>query len=297
MNDNYYRVDKVEGFEVSVLGNDHLSLRLVPELGGRIVSLRDKKSGREWLDGWQEDKGRRLFHPADPLDYASGPFAGVDECLPTVQRCRLGEIELPDHGELWRTEPTFSGDEDGLLCTWNLACLPLSLQRRITLEERKIVLNYCLQNHSPDPVPFLWAWHPLFRLEEGDRLETGQPFSQCRSSEGSLLPWPAPFPGQDLSAADVGTAEPAYAKIFLGPLQDPRVTIHGRKSLLEIEWSEKVMPWVGIWILRGAWNDLHHWAIEPTNAPVDFLSEAIPDRNTLLTAQEKRKWEIQLKFR
>lgn len=39
-------------FEIHYLESDEVSLGLVPTLGGRIVSLRDRRSGREWLDGW-----------------------------------------------------------------------------------------------------------------------------------------------------------------------------------------------------------------------------------------------------
>jgi hypothetical protein len=88
------------GFQIHTLANDSLSLSTAPELGGRIVSIRDRISGREWLDGWSPASKRRIWHPTDPTNFETGPGAGIDECLPTVSPCKIGRRSLPDHGEL-----------------------------------------------------------------------------------------------------------------------------------------------------------------------------------------------------
>ena len=74
----------VGDFEIHTLTNEHVSLSIAPALGGRIVSLRDRVSRREWLDGWSPVSKRRIWHPTDPANFESGPGAGIDECLPTV---------------------------------------------------------------------------------------------------------------------------------------------------------------------------------------------------------------------
>jgi hypothetical protein len=42
---------------------------------------------------------------------------------------------------------------------------------------------------------------------------------------------------------------------------------------LALEWPAELFPYAGVWITRGVWKGLHHWAIEPTNAPLDRLSD------------------------
>src|SRR5687767_6551883 len=50
MQDNYDRVKKPRAFNSIVLENEYLRARVLPELGGRLVSIYDKKRKRELLD-------------------------------------------------------------------------------------------------------------------------------------------------------------------------------------------------------------------------------------------------------
>ena len=47
-----HRVTNRGDFRVHSLSNEFINLEMVPELGGRIVSLTHQESQREWLDGW-----------------------------------------------------------------------------------------------------------------------------------------------------------------------------------------------------------------------------------------------------
>ena len=83
-------------------------VRIVPALGGRIVSL--VALGREWL--WTNE-ALPAREPADGASYGeTGDSGGYDECFPTVAACnipngvaRFGGLALPDHGELWAQRP------------------------------------------------------------------------------------------------------------------------------------------------------------------------------------------------
>ena len=81
--------ETIDGFEIHTLENERVSLSMAPVLGGKIVSLRDRISGRQWLDGWEPAASRRLWHPSDPEVFETGPGAGIDECLPTVLPCKV----------------------------------------------------------------------------------------------------------------------------------------------------------------------------------------------------------------
>lgn len=97
------------------------------------------------MAGFPED-ARRLYHPFDPADYATGPGAGIDECLPTVLPCEVEGRALPDHGELWNTPPDFS--PDGLRCHWSLRSLPLDFTRHLRLCRDTLHLHYRIQNRA-----------------------------------------------------------------------------------------------------------------------------------------------------
>lgn len=286
-----------EGFEIHTLSNKNLQLRLAPQLGGRVVSLFDRQANREWLDGWLPEENRRLWLPSDPKDFSTGTGSGIDECFPSVLPCHWDGQAIPDHGELWNTAPDFSFGDDFLTCLWNLKCLPFTFERTIRLKGSQITFNYRIKNLGDHPLPFLWALHPLFRLEEDDHLILQDQPTQCQSPEGKVYDWPSPQDGQDLSRADTGIAEPAAAKVFLGPLQKGDAILQGTQSRLHLKWPADLFPWAGIWITRGAWKGLHHWAIEPTNAPFDHLDRIPPELLTPLEPQETQDWALELEIR
>lgn len=283
---------QVGEFNIHTFANDAVSLSVAPELGGRIVSLRDRLARREWLDGWAPAGKRRIWHPTDPTNYETGPGAGLDECLPTVLPCKVGRKSLPDHGELWNQSPVFEVDPKGAFtCRWKLKSLPLAFQRHISLGKNGVRFDYRLENLAQAPTPFLWAWHPLFTWKRGDQICTS--VKSCLAPGGDeVLPWP----GNDLSRAFFPEGATPAAKVFLGPLTQGRAEIRtARGARLSLSWPAALFPYAGIWITRGFWKGLHHWAIEPTNAPVDRLSDVRnPSMVSLLSPGEVREWRVTL---
>ena len=282
------------GFDIHTLKNDAVSISAAPELGGRIVSLRDRLSRREWLDGWMPAGKRRIWHPTDPADFETGPGAGIDECLPTVLPCGIANRHLPDHGELWNQAPEFTVDSQaGFFCRWNLKSLPLAFERRISLVKNEVRFDYRIENLAGAGTPFLWAWHPLFAWKRGDQIRSTE--KTCLSPGGEAL---HPWPGNDLSRAYFPKGKTPAAKVFLGPLFKGRAEILAANGArLSLNWPSALFPYAGIWITRGFWKGLHHWAIEPTNAPVDRLSEIRePTSLSLLAPRETREWTLTVKL-
>src|ERR1041385_3849854 len=91
-----------QGFEVFTLANNEIELGVVPELGGRIVSLKNLRTRREWL--WHPLGGRKLFRNQAGDSFERSPLVGMDECLPTIAPCSWQQRNLPDHGELWTAD-------------------------------------------------------------------------------------------------------------------------------------------------------------------------------------------------
>jgi hypothetical protein len=238
---------------------------------------------------------RRLWRPADPADYETGPGAGLDECLPTVLPCVIGSARLGDHGELWNQIPAFDealAEEGVLACQWSLRSLPLAFERQISIHNGEIRFHYRLCNRANSKTPFLWAWHPLFSWKPGDQIQTSE--KSCCTPDGQRPAWPHIHPGTDLSRAEFPADSMPAAKVFLGPLADGHAAITAKNgATLTLEWPAEQFPYAGIWISRGFWKGLHHWAIEPTNAPVDRLSDIKDHSHTsLLAAREVREWNL-----
>jgi galactose mutarotase-like enzyme len=289
---------RIREFVVHTLANDALSISIAPELGGRIVSLKHRHSGREWLDGWSPAAKRRIWHPTDPSSYETGAGGGIDECLPTVLPCELGGVRLGDHGELWNQTPAFDAElaeQEGVLaCRWALKSLPLAFERRISIHDSEVRFHYRLGNRAASETPFLWAWHPLFSWKRGDQIRTSE--TSCLTPDGAHVPWPEAQPGHDLSRATFPKGATPAAKVFLGPLTHGGAAIVAETgATLTLAWPAEQFPYAGIWITRGFWKGLHHWAIEPTNAPVDRLSDIHePSPLSLLSPREIREWTLKL---
>jgi len=262
---NSYEIREEQGFKVYVLNNQQVEVAIVPELGARLLSLKDLRSRREWL--WHPPGKRRLFRNQPGDDFVRGPMAGLDECLPTVAPCEWRGRALPDHGEAWNAAWTVDaqGWETGFLrATLNLELSPFTFERTLELSDNEVRLEYRLANCSPVEEAYLWAMHPLLQLQPGDRLELPETTRALLNGAG----W--------IDALDSAHLPGGCQKVFASPLETGKAAIQNTAAgdRLEFEWDPEENNTLGIWLTRGGWNGLHHFAIEPANGASDLLSEA-----------------------
>lgn len=273
-------------FPIHRLRSDVLEVSVVPSLGARVVSLRNRLTGREWL--WHAGTQPRHFANVlgDPFELS--PLVGWDECLPTIGTCVCQGRALADHGEVWSAawsvDPA-AASETELRTRLRLPVSPLAFERTLRLAGPTLVAEYGLQNLSTQPEPFLWAMHPLLRVEPGDALElTGEMRQQLGHS-----PW--------LETLEFPKDQRACAKVFAGPLHlgQAGVRNHHTGDALRFEWSTAQLPLLGLWLTRGGWRDHHHLALEPTNGNTDSLAELVAtDQADHLEPGETRRWSVTL---
>jgi len=165
---------RIGSVDAVVLENSSLRLTVVPELGGKIVSLIRKKTGHEFL-----------LQPADPEQaYRPRSFGdkfedygpcGFDECLPTVAECLYSEepfaaSRLPDHGDVWCLPSSIETVAEKIRLTTSFRSLPLRFTKEIQLRENAVRLGYEARNLSQSSVKFLWSAHPLLTVEAGAEI-------------------------------------------------------------------------------------------------------------------------------
>ncbi len=286
MNDATVITGTEQGFAWIGLRSPTAELRMVPELGGRIVSLRSRRTGREWC--WHQPREDWLWanRPGDP--FSASPQAGFDECVPTVAPCRVKERNLPDHGEVWSRAwnlDVASLTKGVLRTSVALTVSPFRLTRTLRVDPRgAFVFEYTLQNTGTEEEPYLWSFHPLLTFEPGDHLELPPEVRSLRLNGGigtaiafgDVWPYPEPFEGVRLDYGEVPGMPGGCVKGFAHPLRSGYAALTNERTgdRLEFRWDPAVLPILGVWINRGH-GGFHHVALEPSSGAPDSLSDAL----------------------
>jgi hypothetical protein len=254
-------------------------------LGGRVLSMVDRSTDREWLLQGDPPAGIDGWSAADAV--FGGPQAfGWDECLPTVGACAdpLDPTGPPlrDHGDQWGRPARVTADGDVLVTEWDGIRQPYGFHRRLRLEDGDVVVDYTLAHHGGPSMPYLWSMHPLLRLEVGSKIWAEWP-------EDGPIAWP-------VRAIDAYVADKSFVR-----LQDPGhvdVRAEPDDNVLRFEWDQSHSPWFGLWQDYGGWppdDPRHQVAVEPTTSPFDVLADAVrADRASILQAGEVHRWWVRI---
>ncbi|MDR3673293.1 MAG: hypothetical protein P4L36_20775 [Holophaga sp.] len=302
-------VAPLQGFTVRGLRSSAAELRMVPELGGRIVSLRSRRTGREWC--WHQPRPDWLWASRAGDPFGSSPQAGIDECVPTVAPCRVRGRDLPDHGEVWFQDWAL---DPGALAIHRLrASVPLTVSPLVFSRSIRVgpdgafVFDYSLRNTGDAAEPFLWSLHPLMAIEPGDRLELPVEVRRLRLNgglganiaQGDWWDYPEPFPGVRLDQCQVPGMPGGCVKAFAGPLTRGRAAVVNDRAgdRLELSWDAALLPFLGIWINRGHCG-FHHVALEPASGAPDSLADAVESWGQFQTVQpgQTAQWSVTLEL-
>lgn len=278
----------MQGFEARVLNNGEVELVVIPELGAKIVSLKNLRTRREWM--WHPHDQLKLFKNQPGDDFSASPLAGMDECLPTIQRCVWRGRELPDHGEVWHRpwQVDETAWQNGVLTTAiELASSPLAFRRTIELCGNEARLSYRLTNLSDSEESFVWAVHPLLRLVPGDELVLPDSTRELLNGETWVDAVASAIPRRNC------------AKAFARPVDEGWAAVANEKlgARLEFNWNPAENNALGLWLTRGGWHGHHHFAIEPTNANDDSLAVAAAHQCCgVVAGHASVDWQLTLKI-
>ena len=295
-----------------ILENESLQMTILPEVGGKILSIREVVSGREWLWHNPHLAVKLPMHGASYIETMDS--GGWDEIFPSVTPDLVDGRVIPDHGDLvglpWKVLEC-----DATRCVMEVRTrfADCVFKRNILLDSDRLTMDYELRNHEAVAVPSIWCAHPLLALEPGMRIELPHGTRMLVAGgvavpeAGSEFLWPN-LPGlppldviPDIHAADF---QPLAIKMFTAAKAVDRVKVLAADGDggLEISWDAEKIPYLGLWLNLRAWSGCGsspycNLGVEPTTAQADALSDALAGGGgQWLAAGASVKWSIQVKF-
>lgn len=282
-----------------ILESSYLRLALSPELGGRITSLVDRRSGRDWL--WRNPHlaPRPGVGAESYTEHLDG--GGWDEILPSVSPCRLVDgCSIPDHGDIVRLPAkVLSASPHHCVLSTELRSLPLRFRRELRIKEARLTIRYTIESLVQRAVPYLWSAHPLFALEPGMEISRVKDIAfDTVASIGNAACFDGSIP--DFHSLDF---EPFACKLFspAGTLTGVGLR-HPDGSAIELDWDAAEIPHLGLWLNLGSWSGCgsppyFNLGIEPTTSPHDSLADAVRVGGAMtLKAQETRHWILHVEL-
>ncbi|MBN2572879.1 MAG: hypothetical protein JXA68_12180 [Ignavibacteriales bacterium] len=302
-----------DGLEQIVKSNDFIELTILPKLGGKMISLKDKVTGTEFLLPNQHPS-RKYFIPKYGDDFSLFDCSGWDECFPNISQEEMfsnnNKIILPDHGELWNREWKYFIDNNDLILRIDSIALNYELEKKITLRNNEVSIFYKLTNLSKDKFDYIWATHPLLNVEPGDKILFSDEIKELslywssdekdNKDDKINLPIHKSIDFSVVQNCNFKKALKLYSKkLTVGSIG---LVKQKQRSSLTLEFDVEKFPFLGIWLCYCGWptdREEKHFtiALEPTTSNTDSLSEAIRNQSAkTINPKEIIKWEIIIKI-
>lgn len=285
-----------------VVNSDSLVATILPEDGAKIASLRVKKSGKELLAVKKEEKYKVLTYEGD---YVLSECSGFDDMFPTVDPYTPEEgvyqgITYPDHGETCRIAYEVSPCGDGVLLQAKSRLFPISYEKKIQpAEDGGIDILYRICNYGETAFPYVWAGHIMLQGEDGAKVIV--PFTEDTITE--MMFAEGENSESDLSKDSLTGYKPGvgttYKFYYLEQMKEGCFGLSypdGSRLLFEVN-AEK-LPYLGVWLNNGKFQDLYSIALEPCTVPYDA-----PDRaasrgyRSVIPAKDKLEFSIHISWK
>lgn len=261
-----------------VVQSKEMQAVFLPLDGGKMVSLCVGDKGKELLVTKKGEQYKTLTYGGD---YVSSECSGFDDMFPTVDPYQPMDghyqgIIYPDHGEICRIAHDVQITEKELILKAESKLFPLSYKKIVTANaEGGLDLDYYISNTGAVDFPFLWAGHIMLQGEDGMRLFTsfsnGIPIEMMFCTEGEDA---AQLPLDRLCGYRAGQGA-AYKYYFLEPMPNGVFGVqYPDDSSLVFEVDPQKIPYLGLWINNGEFQDLYSITPEPCTVPFDSPGRA-----------------------
>lgn len=270
----------------------------LPELGAKLTSLKDKRTGRELLE---QDKGESYRKLSYAGEYVPAECSAFDDMFPTIDAFRCNQfpwegVEMPDHGEVCGLPWTTEIHEDSVTFRVHGVRFPYSLQKTVTEKDGNLALAYRAENHSPFDFDFVYAAHCMIAAEENAYLTV--PYEKGASctyifhmqddiNYGDKCTWESYTMGHypDGDTQKFFFDDPAPEGWCQLNYQDG--------SFVRMTFDAEKIPYLGIWANCGEFKGMYNCAFEPSSGTHDRPDVArMHKKFSVLPANGTYEWTL-----
>jgi len=267
----------INDIEVITIKSNHLTLSVVPSLGGKIIRLFNTRLNKEFL--WT-NKALSLSTNEAGADYDANFFGGIDELLPNDIPETVDGILYPDHGELWTSNLQYETGIDNIHVYGLLPLSGLYFSRTLSLNNHSPVvsMHYKIRNDSGSRKHFLWKMHAALKISEGDKMVSNALHARVVDPQYSRFKSMAPFQWPFIDGVDAGiipVKDNTMDFLYLYDVPTPEMQMHGTDdSLFAYSYDNKVFPYQWYFASYGGFLDHYVAILEPCTSMPMSVNEA-----------------------
>lgn len=275
---------------------------VLPSEGGKIASFQDKASGKEYL---LQNPSPEYLHIGLKDDFEKGECSGFDDMFPTIDPVMVDGNDYPDHGEVCRVAFSYCIEDDKLILSYRSKTLGYDYKKRFEEgADGRLCIFYKIKNLTEKDFAALWAGHCLVPIEKGGRIivpfQEGAPVDivydckkQTQKDERVSL--------QDNYLYSDWTEGATEAKKLYFPQKCTEGYIgyqYSKGDKFVLEFDQKELPYVGIWIDYGTVNGSYYVGLEPCTLGYDTVLNAEKyEQKCIIRAGEAMKLYIALSIK
>ena len=271
--------------------SDTLKATFLPDDGAKMVSLIRLCDGKELLAVKSGSAYKVLSYDGD---YVSSECSGFDDMFPTVDPYTppTGAYEgvtYPDHGETCRIPYQVTVEDECAVFRAQSRLFPIRYEKQVSVKGEALVLSYDIENFGDAPFDFLWAGHIMLQGEDGMEILT--PFDADAHTEIMFAPKgvdTSTLPKDHLMgyAPSMGAA---YKFYYTEPMKEGKFGVrYADGASLVFEVDEKKLPYLGLWLNNGEYQDHYTFTPEPCSVPFDAPDRAAKRGLTSVIAPHSR---------
>jgi len=261
-----YFLKKNEMYKIVKLENSYLEIEIIPELGGRIQKLLNKKTSFDWV--WKNEK-LQISKVEKGINYDDNWQGGWEELFPNDAIEKFSWGEGFDHGETWSHDWSIVEQSNNTLLLETLR-----LDSKSTLKKKFILINNRLRveyqiNVNFEDV-FLFKLHLAIPIFSKSKIEGDfNHLMKVDNSFGNII-----NNKNKLNFFDLVPNSKLYDFAYVENLNN-YLNITQSNNLLKLIYDKKFLKYLWIFQTQGGWKNHNVLVLEPASNGRKLFNDAI----------------------